>query len=57
MESQRCSHRWKFKTNKNGSVTRKCRCGLKITEVAVLHGSSLDGVVKELWPKGKHKKK
>jgi len=57
MESPGCNHRWRFKTNRNGSVTRKCRCGLKITEVAVLHGSSLDGVVKELWPKGKHKKK
>jgi len=57
MESGGCNHRWKFKTNKNGSVTRRCRCGLKITEIAVPHGSSLDREVKELWPKGKHRKK
>jgi len=52
-----CNHRWKFKQNKNGSVTRKCRCGLKITEVAVVRGSSLDGEFKVLRPKGKHRPK
>lgn len=54
MASNGCDHRWKFKVNKNGSVTRKCRCGLKITEIAVTKGSSLDGDFKVLRPKGKH---
>jgi len=30
---------------------------MKILELASPKGSSLDGVVKELWPKGKHRPK
>lgn len=50
-------HTWKFKRHKNGAITRMCRCGLKITEIAVPKGSSLDGDYKVIRPKGKHRAK
>jgi hypothetical protein len=57
MESVDCNHRWKIKKHKGPGVLRVCKCGKKILELATPKGSSLDGEVKELWPKGKHKKK
>jgi len=49
-------HKWKFKQTKQGML-RRCRCGLKVLEIAVPKGSSLDREVKELRVKGKHRKK
>jgi hypothetical protein len=58
MESEECEHRWKFKKGKHGGVTRRCtRCHVKITELAVVRGSSLDGDFKIIRPKGKHRPK
>jgi len=57
MASGECGngHRWKFKKDKSGTVTRKCTvCKLKIKEIAVTKGSSLDGDFKYIRPKGKH---
>lgn len=58
MESGGCNHRWKMARHKGPGVLRKCsRCKIKILDLASPKGSSLDGVVKELWPKGKHRPK
>lgn len=58
MESGGCEHRWIIKKHKGPGVLRKCsHCKKKVLELASPKGSSLDGEIKELWPKGKHRKK
>lgn len=59
MVSVECvEHRWIIIRHKGPGVLRKCqKCKRKILELAATKGSSLDGPFKELWPKGKHKKK
>lgn len=56
MASRAHVHKWKFKKRKDGAVIRSCKCGERILMIAAPHGSSLDGELKELWPKGKHRK-
>jgi hypothetical protein len=58
MELEECNHRWAIKKHKGPGVLRKCkRCKKKILELAIDHSSPLDKEFKELWPKGKHRKK
>lgn len=49
-------HRFRFKQTKHG-MSRRCRCGLRILEIAVPKGSSLDSEYKEIRKKGQHRKK
>lgn len=56
MASRVHKHKWKFKKRKEGGVYRYCKCGTRILMLAAPSGSSLDFKVKELWPKGKHRK-